>query len=101
MTERRIISFIATALWPVMLAVAWNAPNAGGWVGVVLCMILFLLCMGKLITKRWARCLIKERNLMSLSRFKIILWIVIVLSAYLMIPITFNHYGIYAADQRF
>lgn len=85
--ERRTVNFLAIAVWPAMLAIAWNMRNAWGFLAVALCLVGFSLCVGKLVTTRWTGALINERNLMSLSRFQTILWTVIVLSAYWMIAI--------------
>lgn len=71
----------------VIIPVAWCVPTAWGWFLVAVCMVVFVLIMGALVTKRPLGLLINERNLMSLSRFQTALWTMIVLSAYFMIAI--------------
>jgi hypothetical protein len=65
-----------------MVAAGWFA--AGGWnlVLVTACMVLLLVVLGVAITKDPLGILINDRNLMSLSRFQMAMWTVIVLGAY-------------------
>ncbi len=53
------------------------------WILVLLCMFAFMLFLGKWICGRPLGILITDRNLMSLSRFQMILWTLLILSAYL------------------
>ncbi len=53
------------------------------WILVLLCMLAFMLFLGKWICGRPLGILITDRNLMSLSRFQMILWTLLILSAYL------------------
>ena len=46
-------------------------------------MIAFMIVLGLKICGRFAGILINDRNLMSLSRFQTILWMVLILSAFL------------------
>lgn len=56
-------------------------PQGGNWLVVISLMIGFVALIGKLITRRWSGILINERNKMTLSRFQLVLWTLIVLSA--------------------
>jgi len=69
---------IAGALWLI------NSQNiALSWCFVLLMLAAFTFVCGHVVTGRWLGALIDERNVMSLSRFQIILWTLLVLSAYL------------------
>src|SRR5439155_102230 len=52
------------------------------WLAVLAVMIVFLATIGSWISSRLTGVLISERNLMSLSRFQLVLWTVLLLSAY-------------------
>ena len=65
-----------------MFASAWSAQGGCNWLLVALCLVLFLAVIGWHITGRPAGILITERNLISLSRFQMVLWTVIILSGY-------------------
>jgi hypothetical protein len=70
----------------VMLVAAILAPRflAPGldWIVVLAVMFVFLATIGSWIATRPAGVLINERNVMSLSRFQLVLWTVLLLSAY-------------------
>ena len=70
-----------------MLPAAWVLKPGWNFIGLILLMILFMITLGVRISGRPAGILINERNLMSLSRFQMILWTVIILSAYLTIAL--------------
>lgn len=53
------------------------------WILTAGLMIIFLGIIGKAINERWSGILINELNVMSLSRLQIVIWTVIILSAYL------------------
>lgn len=53
-----------------------------GWFIVALSMVVYLLFLGRWITGRPLGVLINERNLMSLSRFQMVSWTVLLLSAF-------------------
>jgi hypothetical protein len=62
-------------------------PQGANWLIVMSLMIGFVALIGKLITGRWSGIFINERNKMSLSRFQLVLWTLIVLSAFLTIAL--------------
>lgn len=53
------------------------------WLITLLALTLFVLVCGWGVTGRWAGALIDERNVMSLSRFQMVLWTVLILSGWL------------------
>ncbi len=68
-----------------MVLAALLFPGMAGWIVVSVCMVAFLVVLGVLICKRPLGILVNERNLMSLPRFQMVIWTVIVLSAYFVI----------------
>src|SRR5262249_26045592 len=60
---------------------------ARGWLLVGATMTLYLLFLGRWIVGRPLGVLINERNLMSLSRFQMIAWTVLLLSAFVVIAL--------------
>jgi hypothetical protein len=75
----------AAVLTVAMVFVSLMFPGHVSWVVVALCMTAFLVVLGVLISKRPLGMLVNDRNLMSLSRFQMIVWTVILLSAYFVI----------------
>jgi hypothetical protein len=65
--------------------------GGSAWMLVFLCMFVFVLFLGKWICGRPLGIMVTERNLMSLSRFQMILWTLLVLSAYLTIAMQRIH----------
>jgi hypothetical protein len=65
-----------------MIAAGWWASPAAGFVLVAFLMIAVMLVLGLAITKNPLGVLINERNIMSLSRFQMALWTIVVLAAY-------------------
>ena len=59
----------------------WSRLTA--WIFMVLLLLLFCVVAGHGITGKWNGLLIDERNTISLSRLQLILWTIIVLSAFL------------------
>ena len=100
---KKIFTFcIASAAVIVMIFVSWNWPGwrdpahpdtwAGlsqfAWAVVAGCIVVFLVIVSMGVTKRPLGFLINERNLMSLSRFQTVLWMVIILSSYFVIAVS-------------
>lgn len=70
----------------LMLVLAWKLQGYGqgqNYVAVMVLMLLFIITLGFRISGRWDGILVSERNLISLSRFQMVLWTVIILGAYL------------------
>jgi hypothetical protein len=57
-------------------------PSTMHWVGTAGLIIAFAAIIGKTVNGRWTGILIDERRVMSLSRFQIIIWTVIIVSAF-------------------
>lgn len=88
-TGAAMLSLIAIPL------VGWWGVSAHSyrstWLGVVLLMTIFIAISGKAIIGRWPGILINERNVMSLARFQMSVWTLVLVSAYL----TAAFYNIY------
>lgn len=67
---------------------AWHAAPGRNWIWVVALLCAFILLLGKVSTGRALGILINERNLMSLSRFQMVVWTVLIVSAYFTIALT-------------
>jgi hypothetical protein len=63
---------------------SWRGWN---WFLIIVFMTSFLALIGKLITTQWWGIFINERNKISLSRFQLVIWTLIVLSAFLTIAL--------------
>jgi hypothetical protein len=63
------------------------APRGWNWAIVMFLMIVFISLIGWLITGRFSGIFINERNKMTLSRFQLVIWTLIVLSAFLTIAL--------------
>jgi hypothetical protein len=81
--SQAIIAPVVLILAMVLAALLF--PGIPAWIIANLCMIAFLLILGELVCKRPLGLLVNERNLMSLSRFQMVLWTLIILSAYFVI----------------
>lgn len=88
-TGAAILSLIAI---PV---VGWWGVSAHNyrptWLGIAVLMTIFVAITGKAIIGRWHGILINERNVMSLARFQMTVWTLVLVSAYL----TAAFYNIY------
>lgn len=62
-----------------------------GWLTIALLMFVFVLYLGRWISGRPLGVLINERNLMSLSRFQMVSWTILLLSAFLAIVLKRLH----------
>jgi len=83
----RVFSWLCAVC--VVVMVLWALWMPWGlivtWIGVSLCTVAFLLCVGAGISGRPLGVLINEQNLMSLSRFQTALWTVIIVSGLVVI----------------
>jgi hypothetical protein len=70
------------------------APKGWNWALVMLFMIVFIALIGKMITNRYSGIFIDERYMMSLSRFQLVIWTLIVLSAFLTIALERVYAGV-------
>lgn len=82
---------LATILIVIAIAlVGWLLPVASvrvSWTLTLLLLLAFLLVAGQGITGRTDGLMIDERNKMSLSRFQMVLWTVLILSAFLAVAL--------------
>jgi len=62
-----------------------------GWFVVALSMVVYLLFLGRWISGRPLGVLVNERNLMSLSRFQMVSWTVLLLSAFFALALNRLH----------
>jgi hypothetical protein len=65
-----------------MFLAGWFGKGGFSWLFVAVLMAAFMAVVGLYVMGRPTGVLINERNLMSLSRFQMVLWSIIVLSAY-------------------
>jgi len=80
-------SVVLGALIVVTLVVAWFVVPGWNWVLSVATLTIFLMYLGYALTTRLLGFLINERKLMSLSRFQMALWTVLIIAAYLVIAL--------------
>jgi hypothetical protein len=73
----------STILLVAMVLIGWFVPLGMNWLIVAALMVLFFLWLGAFMTGKPLGILINERNLMSLSRFQMVVWTILILSAYL------------------
>lgn len=90
-SQKRVGAWVAGMLLALVVAaiiIGWFIESATmGYLISIGVLIIFLVILGKAITGRAIGVLINPRNLMSLSRFQIVIWTVIVLSAYLVMAL--------------
>jgi hypothetical protein len=84
----RLTAFILILLTVLMIPAAWYLASGWNFIALLLLMLLFVVTLGQKINGRPAGILINERKLMSLARFQMVLWTLIILSAYLTAAIT-------------
>lgn len=88
--ESKSIVWLSTVSILMMIAIflsGYFAPKGWNWTLVIFFMIVFIALIGKLITGRFSGIFIDERNKMTLSRFQLVIWTLIVLSAFLTIAL--------------
>lgn len=66
----------------IFILVSRFFDNQTSWLIMAGLMVAFAAVIGKTINGRWTGILIDERNKMSLSRFQIVIWTLIIVSAY-------------------
>ncbi len=68
---------------PVFVMRIAHQSRIAAWLGTLILLILLTMLLGRGVTGFWRGALIDPRNVMSLSRFQMMLWTLLVLSAYL------------------
>jgi hypothetical protein len=81
--DGRLTAIILVLLTAAMIPAAWFVPSGWNFIVLMVLMLVFLVVLGQNICGRSAGILISQRKLMSLARFQMVLWTVIILSAYL------------------
>lgn len=81
-------ALILILLTASMLPAAWFLSSGWNFLVVMMLMLLSMITLGQNISGRPAGILINERKLMGLARFQMVLWTIIILSAYLTAAIT-------------
>jgi hypothetical protein len=76
------LSFLIVFVLAFMILTGWFAAPGLNLILVTFSMVLLLVILGMAITSRPLGVLINERNLISLSRFQMVVWTVVVLGAY-------------------
>lgn len=89
----RVAAAYLVLITALMIPAAWFFRPSRSYVILMGLMILFMIVLGLRISGRAAGILINDRNLMSLSRFQIVLWTVLILSAFLTAAIERIHWG--------
>src|SRR5208337_392140 len=79
-TFQAVAAFVL--LLTAMFLSAWFAPAGWNWLFVMILLTVSVAILGKYVTNYATGIFINELNIMSLSRFQLVLWTVIVLSAY-------------------
>lgn len=81
--NRRVFGIVLLLLLLVaVIGVGYFALLPGAWIIVGLVMTVFVGAVGLLTKGRWAGVLIDERNRMSLSRLQMVVWTLILVSAF-------------------
>ncbi len=76
---------IAMALVALAAVAAWLLPRGTNWLVVLGLFIIAVLLVGRATTGQLFGSLINEQKLMSLSRFQMLIWTLLIVSAYLAI----------------
>lgn len=88
MVKGSTATIAAVVLIVIMTLSGFFAPKGVNYFLVFVAMLLFFVLLGIFISGRPAGILIDERNQMSLSRFQMVVWMLIILSAYLTIALS-------------
>jgi cell division protein FtsL len=81
-TQRRLVAPITIVLVVGLMVLAWTLPVGWNWIAMMAVLILLILYLGMASTGRAFGFLINEQKLMSLSRFQMVVWTVLIVSAY-------------------
>lgn len=82
-TRSGLIALTLTLLIVVMLLAGSLCQGLGALIWITLCLTLVMIALGCCTAHRPGGILINEKNLMSLSRFQMAVWTILVLGAYL------------------
>jgi hypothetical protein len=76
-----LLALVVVALF----STAWSATAT--WCAIAACMVLLVLALGRCINGRAFGVLVNEHNKMSISRLQLVLWTLIVLSAFIAVAL--------------
>ncbi|WP_444997829.1 hypothetical protein [Aliikangiella sp. IMCC44359] len=80
MENQKLLSFIMFfALVGIVLA-GYIFPIKSSWIAIMALIVIFILCLGKKINNCYFGVLINDQNIISLSRFQMTLWTIIIIS---------------------
>lgn len=82
MNSRSLVAISIVIVIFMVIIGALPGPKSLHWVAIAALMVGFIVIIGKCINGRATGILIDERKVMSLSRFQITIWTVIIVSAY-------------------
>lgn len=84
-----VAGIVLLGLWPRLTNAAHvsSAYSLFAWLGTMLLLALGMFAVGHGITGLWRGALIDERNKLSLSRLQVVLWTILVLSAFLTVAL--------------
>ena len=80
------VFWVAIAVQLGQLGVRGGGP-AAAWAASVICTVVLLVLAGRAVNDRWLGVLIDARNKYSLARLQIMIWTVMIMTAYLTIAI--------------
>lgn len=80
--------FLLILVTAAMIAAGLWVPAGWNWILTALLLLAFMILLGVRVCGRGAGILINERNLISLSRFQIVVWTLLILSAYLTVALS-------------
>lgn len=83
-----VAALAVSILTGLMFLAAWKIPPGVNFVAVILLMMLMLCILGRFIVGTSLGVFVNELNIMSLARFQLVLWTVVVLASYLVYVVT-------------
>ncbi len=83
--ESRWVAFTVLVLVAASGVTAWLAAPGWNWILILILLTAIVLVLGKALTGRIFGVLITERKIMSLSRFQMMIWTLLIVSAFLAI----------------
>lgn len=79
---RNLVAPTSLGLTAALMALAWFLPPGWNWIAMMTVLAALILYLGRVCTGRALGCLINEHKLMSLSRFQMLVWTILIVSAY-------------------
>ena len=79
----KYVFFIFLVMIGVMILAGYKVRPGWNWILTVSAIVVFLIAMGQNICGRPLGIFIDERNIISLSRFQLVMWMLVILSAFI------------------